>query len=154
MLLGGLTRQSSESFCRSSWDSRTCYPGRATNQGLTNDWLAPSDAVTNHSLVNSVCNIKLMVHIQEKRIRKTWCQLASTQERHDSRDRRRNQWWKILSLITSPIDASYKYNFRNEFIFSGHYKFSFGHLHLSYPLHHCRLLEEVRIAVDRRWRAS
>ena len=25
----------SESFCRSSWDSRTCYPWRATNQGLT-----------------------------------------------------------------------------------------------------------------------
>ena len=30
----------SESFCRSSWDSRTCYPWRATNQGLTDDWLA------------------------------------------------------------------------------------------------------------------
>jgi hypothetical protein len=30
----------SESFCRSSWDSRTCYPWRATNQRLTDDWLA------------------------------------------------------------------------------------------------------------------
>jgi hypothetical protein len=30
----------SESFSRSSWDSRTCYPWRATNQGLTDDWLA------------------------------------------------------------------------------------------------------------------
>jgi len=27
----------SESFCRSSWDSRTCYPWRTTNQGLTDD---------------------------------------------------------------------------------------------------------------------
>ena len=27
----------SESFYRSSWDSRTCYPSRATDQGLTNN---------------------------------------------------------------------------------------------------------------------
>ena len=30
----------SESFHTSSWDSTTCYPWRATNQGLTDDWLA------------------------------------------------------------------------------------------------------------------
>lgn len=34
----------SESFCRSSWDSRTCYPWRTTNQGLTDDEWADSKA--------------------------------------------------------------------------------------------------------------
>jgi hypothetical protein len=32
----------SESFHRSSWDSRTCYPRRAFNQGFTDD-LDPND---------------------------------------------------------------------------------------------------------------
>ena len=36
----------SESFCRSSWDSRTCYPWRTTNQGLTDDeWAVPKDLI-------------------------------------------------------------------------------------------------------------
>jgi len=51
----------SESFCRSSWDSRTCYPWRATNQGLTIDWLPDNgsswipDSFTSWQLVNHSC---------------------------------------------------------------------------------------------------
>ena len=43
----------SESFHRSSWDSRTCYPRRAFNQRLTND-----------SPVDQQCSAYPMVHQQ------------------------------------------------------------------------------------------
>ena len=46
----------SESFCRSSWDSRTCYPWRTTNQELTNDWL---------TLVFVVSSLVLRTHAKD-----------------------------------------------------------------------------------------
>ncbi len=48
----------SESFHRSSWDSRTCYPRRAFNQKTTDGSLIPVGSMVNRELDRALKNAR------------------------------------------------------------------------------------------------
>ena len=61
-----------QSFNKSSWDSRTCYPRRAFNQGLTNNIAGMDDEWQIFSTINSFYILQLQAMARWRYLEQIW----------------------------------------------------------------------------------